>query len=42
MSEYSGNVARTARHSGLSRRSVSQKLQKYGIERGEFKKPRCD
>ncbi|WP_337174442.1 sigma-54 dependent transcriptional regulator [Paludisphaera sp.] len=40
MAEHGGNVARTARHSGLSRRSVTQKLQKYGIERAEFKKPR--
>ena len=37
MSEYRGNVARCARHSGLSRRSVTQKLQKYGLERAVFK-----
>jgi DNA-binding NtrC family response regulator len=36
--EYRGNVARCARHSGLSRRSVTQKLQKYGLERARFKK----
>ena len=35
--QYKGNVARCARHSGLSRRSVTQKLQKYGLERAEFK-----
>ena len=42
LSEYNGNVARCARHSGLSRRSVTQKLQKYGLERQAFKKPRFD
>ena len=40
LSQYKGNVARCARHSGLSRRSVTQKLQKYGLERAEFKGPR--
>jgi DNA-binding NtrC family response regulator len=40
MSQYRGNVARCARHSGLSRRSVTQKLQKYGLERARFKGPR--
>jgi DNA-binding NtrC family response regulator len=40
LSQYRGNVARCARHSGLSRRSVTQKLQKYGLERAEFKTPR--
>jgi len=38
LSEYHGNVARCARHSGLSRRSVTQKLQKYGLERIQFKR----
>src|SRR5262249_36533847 len=38
LSEYNGNVARCARHSGLSRRSVSQKLQKYGLDRSHFKR----
>ena len=38
LSEYRGNVARCARHSGLSRRSVTQKLQKYGLDRSEFKR----
>jgi len=37
LSQYRGNVARCARHSGLSRRSVTQKLQKYGLERAKFK-----
>jgi DNA-binding NtrC family response regulator len=37
LAQYKGNVARCARHSGLSRRSVTQKLQKYGLERAEFK-----
>jgi DNA-binding NtrC family response regulator len=37
LSQYNGNVARCARHSGLSRRSVTQKLQKYGLARAEFK-----
>jgi len=37
LSQYQGNVARCARHSGLSRRSVTQKLQKYGLERAAFK-----
>jgi transcriptional regulator with GAF, ATPase, and Fis domain len=40
LSQYKGNVARCARHSGLSRRSVTQKLQKYGLERVLFKGPR--
>jgi DNA-binding NtrC family response regulator len=35
--QFKGNVARCARHSGLSRRSVTQKLQKYGLERRQFK-----
>jgi DNA-binding NtrC family response regulator len=39
LSQYKGNVARCARHSGLSRRSVTQKLQKYGLERSAFKGP---
>ena len=40
LSQFQGNVARTARHCGLSRRSVTQKLQKYEIDRRQFKKPR--
>ncbi|AMV36727.1 sigma-54-dependent transcriptional regulator [Planctomyces sp. SH-PL62] len=42
LSEFDGNVARCARHSGLSRRSVTQKLQKYGLERQAFKKPKFE
>jgi DNA-binding NtrC family response regulator len=38
LAEYHGNVARCARHSGLSRRSVTQKLQRYGLERIQFKR----
>ncbi len=40
LSQYRGNVAQCARHSGLSRRSVTQKLQKYALERTAFKSPR--
>jgi DNA-binding NtrC family response regulator len=32
-----GNVARAAKHSALSRRSVTQKLQKHEIDRARFK-----
>ena len=42
LSEVNGNVARCARHSGLSRRSVTQKLQKYELDRQDFKKPRIE
>ena len=34
---YKGNVASCARHSGLSRRSVTQKLQKLDLDRTRFK-----
>ncbi len=34
---YKGNVARCAKHSGLSRRSVTQKLAKYELDRTRFK-----
>ncbi len=40
LTQFKGNVARCARHSGLSRRSVTQKLQKYALERSQFKGPR--
>jgi DNA-binding NtrC family response regulator len=40
LAQFKGNVARCARHSGLSRRSVTQKLQKYALERALFKVPR--
>src|SRR5262249_21117345 len=37
LARYRGNVARCAKHCGLSRRSVTQKLQKYALDRNEFK-----
>ncbi|MFO0952149.1 MAG: sigma-54 dependent transcriptional regulator [Isosphaeraceae bacterium] len=37
LARYRGNVARCAKHSGLSRRSVTQKLQKYDLDRNRFK-----
>ncbi len=37
LARYRGNIARCAKHSGLSRRSVTQKLQKYDLDRTEFK-----
>lgn len=37
LARYQGNVARCARHSGLSRRCVTLKLRKYGLNRGAFK-----
>jgi len=39
LAHYKGNVANCARHSGLSRRSVTQKLQKYELDRTRFKDP---
>jgi DNA-binding NtrC family response regulator len=39
LSHHNGNVAKCARHSGLSRRSVTQKLRKYGLKRSQFKRP---
>jgi DNA-binding NtrC family response regulator len=37
LARYKGNVARCAQHSGLSRRSVTQKLQKYALDRTRYK-----
>jgi DNA-binding NtrC family response regulator len=37
LARYKGNVARCAKHSGLSRRSVTQKLHKYDLDRSRFK-----
>ena len=37
LSQFKGNVARCAKHSGLSRRSVTQKLQKYALDRAMFR-----
>jgi DNA-binding NtrC family response regulator len=42
LARYRGNVARCARHAGLSRRSVTQKLQRYGLDRTLFKFTRAD
>ena len=42
LARYRGNVARCAKHCGLSRRSVTQKLQKYSLDRNEFKLPAAD
>jgi DNA-binding NtrC family response regulator len=39
LERYRGNIARCAKHSGLSRRSVAQKLQKYDLDRTRFKNP---
>mgnify|MGYP000740092854 CR=1 FL=1 len=36
-----GNVRRTARHSGLSERSVHEKLKKYNLDRRAYKLPRA-
>jgi len=41
LARYKGNVARCAKHSGLSRRSVTQKLQKYELDRLRFKDAAC-
>ena len=41
LARYKGNVARCAKHSGLSRRSVTQKLQKYDLDRARFKDTVC-
>jgi DNA-binding NtrC family response regulator len=38
LARYKGNVARTAKHSALSRRSVTQKLHKYDLDRLRFKR----
>ncbi len=37
LTRYKGNVARTAKHAELSRRSVTQKLQKHQLDRLNFK-----
>ncbi len=42
LARYRGNVARCAKHAGLSRRSVTQKLQRYGLDRTLFKLTRAD
>jgi DNA-binding NtrC family response regulator len=42
LARYRGNVARCARHAGLSRRSVTQKLLRHGLDRTLFKLGRAD
>jgi DNA-binding NtrC family response regulator len=42
LARYRGNVARCAKHSGLSRRSVTQKLHKFGLDRTLFKLSAAD
>jgi DNA-binding NtrC family response regulator len=37
LGQFEGNVAQCARHSGLSRRCVTMKLRKYGLDRRRFK-----
>jgi DNA-binding NtrC family response regulator len=37
LARYRGSVTSCARHSGLSRRSVAQKLRKYDLDRDEFR-----
>lgn len=37
LARYNGNVAQTARHSGLSRRSVTEKIRKYDLDRKQLK-----
>ena len=34
---YRGRIDRCAEHCGLSRRSISEKLRRYGIDKAEFK-----
>jgi len=40
LSLYRGNVRKTARHAGLSERSIYQKLKKYDLDRRSYKQPR--
>jgi DNA-binding NtrC family response regulator len=35
-----GHIGRTAKITGLSRRSISDKINRYKIDRTEFQKPR--
>ena len=42
LARYKGNVARCAKHSGLSRRSVTQKLQKYDLDRETYRQRVAD
>ena len=38
LERYKGRIDRCADHCGLSRRSISEKLRRYGIDKAEFKK----
>lgn len=37
LEKYRGRIDRSAKHSGLSRRSVSEKLRRYEIDKADFK-----
>lgn len=37
LDRYRGRIDRCAEHSGLSRRSISEKLRRYGIDKSNFK-----
>ncbi len=37
LEQYRGRIDRCAEHCGLSRRSISEKLKRYGIDKAEFK-----
>jgi two-component system NtrC family response regulator len=37
LERYNGRIASTANHCGLSRRSISEKLRRYGIDKADFK-----
>jgi two-component system response regulator AtoC len=39
LEQYRGRIDACARHCGLSRRSISEKLRRYGIDKAEFKPP---
>jgi two-component system NtrC family response regulator len=38
---HQGNVRKTARHAGLSERSIYEKLKKYDLDRRSYKPPRA-
>jgi len=37
LQRYNGRIAPTAAHCRLSRRSISEKLRRYGIDKADFK-----
>jgi DNA-binding NtrC family response regulator len=39
LARYRGNLARCARHSGLTRRGLALKLRRYGLDPNEFRLP---